>query len=484
MTDSYTDYETGVRALLARLGRDHPRTAEAQVYQQRLHENLAATRRYGDTESRRAERAEIVDRLNALAQAALGVRFNALCGEGEAPGEAPPVTPITYVHTGGGAYVGGNVTVEGGDFVGRDKDTRDTLPEPPDKPLVYAPLLIWADLPQPLPSHAPRPRVRAIQQLQKACADLPPLPFDVTALPPVCLLSLDPSDRVEQAWTDAERAFAVILSRQNVPPRAGTSLLKLAGDLDSAASLWLGWDEVQNARNDPDKTHLLAEARRHARDNTVVVLAQRPDDAFTHLWPLLRPLIAAAEHAHVVGPTGYDWPAPLEHAGTDPARVLDLLPTIEALAPIIAVPRGTDREIIERLNRILQNQEGLRRGQVTIYRRLSDAEKQQVAELQKTAIALQHSNAAALGDLQRAVDSLRRALIDIRNRQLASMDEDVREILHEVTEVLGADVGIGTELQLLIPFLPFLVKVDLGGSVDVRQLVENLIARIRRHSET
>jgi hypothetical protein len=64
------------------------------------------------------------------------------------------------------------------------------------------------------------------------------------------------------------------------------------------------------------------------------------------------------------------------------------------------------------------------------------------------------------------------------------MDEDVREILHEVTEVLGADVGIGTELQLLIPFLPFLVKVDLGGSVDVRQLVENLIARIRRHSET
>ena len=93
MTDSYTRYETGVRALLARLGRDHPRSADALVYQQRLHDNLTAARRYGDTETRRAERAEIIDRLNALAQAALGVSFNALCGEGEAPSEAPPVSP-------------------------------------------------------------------------------------------------------------------------------------------------------------------------------------------------------------------------------------------------------------------------------------------------------------------------------------------------------------------------------------------------------
>jgi len=478
MTDSYTRYETGVRALLARLGRDHPRAAEAQVYQQRLHENLAAARRYGDTEARRAERAEIVDRLNALAQAALGVSFNALCDEDEAPSERVPVQPSTYVNTGGGAYVGGNVTVEGGDFVGRDKHTPPTPHATP-----VAPLLIWADPPEPLPSHAPRPRVRAMQQLQEVGADLPPLPFDVTALPPVCLLSLDPTDRVEQAWAEAQREFTVLLTRRDVPPRAGTSLLKLAGDLKSRTSLWLGWDEVQDAPNDPDKRHLLAEARHHARGNTVVVLAQSPDAGLTRLWPLLRPLVAAAAHVHVIGQAAYDWPAPLEHAGTDPARVLELVPTLEAPAPVITVPNGTDPEIIERLDRILQNQEGLRHGLAAIYRRLTVGEQQQVVELQQTAVALQHSNAAALGDLQRMVDSLRRALIDIRDRQLASVDEDVREILHEATEVLGADVGIGTELQLLIPFLPFLVKVDLGGSVDVRQLVENLIARIRHHSE-
>ncbi|MEA3308382.1 MAG: NUDIX domain-containing protein [Chloroflexota bacterium] len=65
-----------------------------------------------------------------------------------------------------------------------------------------------------------------------------------------------------------------------------------------------------------------------------------------------------------------------------------------------------------------------------------------------------------------------------------SLEEDVRAILAEVTEALAADLGLGIELQILIPLLPFLVKVELGGSVDLRQLVEALIARIRQHSKT
>ena len=118
MTDVYTPYETGLRALLERLGRDHARYDDALTYQQRLTENLAASRRYGDTEGRRAERAEIVDRLNALALDTLRVSYSALCRSEE---EASEVTPTTRVDTGGGAYVAGNVTVQGGDFVGRDQ---------------------------------------------------------------------------------------------------------------------------------------------------------------------------------------------------------------------------------------------------------------------------------------------------------------------------------------------------------------------------
>ncbi len=488
MTDAYTRYETGVRALLARLGRDHPRTADVQVCQQRLADNLAAARRHDDTEARRVERAEIIERLNALSQASLGVSFNALCDASKMPsGEAPPAQPITYVNTGGGAYVGGNVTVEGGDFVGRDMHTSPAPRTAPDSLLTYAPLLIWADPPRPLPLRAPHNRACAIRQLQAAHADLPPLPFDVVALPPICLLSLDPTDRAEQAWAAAEREVAVILARRDVPPQAGTSLLKLAGDLASRTGLWLGWDDVRDARNDPDKAHLLEEARRHAQDNAVVVLAPCPDEAFSCLWRLLQPVVATAQQAYAIGPAAYDWPAPLEHAGAEPERVLDLVPIIEAPASAPPAPAptlcGADQEIVQRLERLLHGQEDLRRGQIAIARRLTVPEQHQVAELRNAVITLQHANATALGELQRMVDSLRRALIDIRDRQIASIDEDVGRILHEVTEVLEADVGISTELQLLIPFLPFLVKVDLGSNVAVRQLVENLIAHIRKHSK-
>jgi tetratricopeptide (TPR) repeat protein len=64
--------------LLAQFGRDHPRYTEVLVYQQRLLENLARTRLYGDTETSRAERAEILDRLNHLVLEAGGKSFSAI----------------------------------------------------------------------------------------------------------------------------------------------------------------------------------------------------------------------------------------------------------------------------------------------------------------------------------------------------------------------------------------------------------------------
>ncbi|MBE2202333.1 MAG: hypothetical protein IAE79_27225 [Anaerolinea sp.] len=77
--DNLSRYEIGLDALQAQLGSDHPRYGEFLLYQQRLTENLAQARRYGDTETRRAERAEIVDQLNALSLAVTGVPFNKFC---------------------------------------------------------------------------------------------------------------------------------------------------------------------------------------------------------------------------------------------------------------------------------------------------------------------------------------------------------------------------------------------------------------------
>jgi len=67
MGDIFTLYETGLTRLLTRLGRNHPHYAGALTLEQRLLENLAQARAYGDTETRRADRARIVHGLDTLA---------------------------------------------------------------------------------------------------------------------------------------------------------------------------------------------------------------------------------------------------------------------------------------------------------------------------------------------------------------------------------------------------------------------------------
>jgi energy-coupling factor transporter ATP-binding protein EcfA2 len=171
--DAFRFYETGLQHLLERVGKEHPVYAEALTLQSRLLENIATTRRYGDTEMRRAERANCVDALNHLALETLGLSFNDLCmgvteGRGVEIEEVTPPSPDTsrdyrtptrvqltelrrklesleslrnvlsakavekakaelearirtLVETSGGALIAGDVTVEHGDFVARDQ---------------------------------------------------------------------------------------------------------------------------------------------------------------------------------------------------------------------------------------------------------------------------------------------------------------------------------------------------------------------------
>jgi hypothetical protein len=77
--DAPTLYDTGLNRLLERLGKEHPRYADVLTLQSRLLENISQTQRYGDTETRRAERAQMVHVLNQLAEEAVGVSFNELC---------------------------------------------------------------------------------------------------------------------------------------------------------------------------------------------------------------------------------------------------------------------------------------------------------------------------------------------------------------------------------------------------------------------
>ncbi|MFX0107493.1 MAG: hypothetical protein ACFE7R_04350 [Candidatus Hodarchaeota archaeon] len=78
MTDILSSYERGLEKLLAQLCEGHPRYTEALTLQTRLLENIAQTRLYGDTEIRRAERAQIIDGLNSLSNTLLERSFNTL----------------------------------------------------------------------------------------------------------------------------------------------------------------------------------------------------------------------------------------------------------------------------------------------------------------------------------------------------------------------------------------------------------------------
>jgi formylglycine-generating enzyme required for sulfatase activity len=77
--DVYSSYEAGLRKLLKRLGPERLRHSEALVYQQRLVENIAKARLYGDTDELEADRSAVIERLNRLACSQLDVTFNDLC---------------------------------------------------------------------------------------------------------------------------------------------------------------------------------------------------------------------------------------------------------------------------------------------------------------------------------------------------------------------------------------------------------------------
>lgn len=76
--DVHTPYENAVRELLARLDEQSPLYSEALVYQQRLADNVASARRYGDTSARQSNRSEIIDGLNTVSMEAFGAPLLAL----------------------------------------------------------------------------------------------------------------------------------------------------------------------------------------------------------------------------------------------------------------------------------------------------------------------------------------------------------------------------------------------------------------------
>jgi hypothetical protein len=73
------------RCLIVMLERMHglPDYADALIYEQRLLENIACTRKYGNSDLRQSDRAEILDHLNRFCLHHLSCGFLDLCEEQE-----------------------------------------------------------------------------------------------------------------------------------------------------------------------------------------------------------------------------------------------------------------------------------------------------------------------------------------------------------------------------------------------------------------
>jgi hypothetical protein len=87
MPDMFDAYQKALTQLRTALGSGHADYGDVLLFEQRLTENMRSARRFGDTESLRAERAQIIDGLNRLALQNLGRSFNELA---LAPPPSPP----------------------------------------------------------------------------------------------------------------------------------------------------------------------------------------------------------------------------------------------------------------------------------------------------------------------------------------------------------------------------------------------------------
>lgn len=223
-------------------------------------------------------------------------------------------------------------------------------------------LLLWSDLPFTLPDAPPANRVIAINRQIAAAQALPSLSLPPANLPPLPLLSLDPTPRLQQALAAAGAPPIVVASRQAVPGRGRFSLLQLAGDLPSRRGLILSRRDLRDLSNDTDKRYLLAEARRGVEGGALLVVGADPTHPdFAAWWSLVWPGLGQPP-AYVLGDPAADWPAGLTPLAVPFAELAAQLaavePTPEAGAPAFD-PDGVKQLIAthrRRLQKLQQQQ--------------------------------------------------------------------------------------------------------------------------------
>jgi hypothetical protein len=167
-------------------------------------------------------------------------------------------------------------------------------------------LLVWGSSPYPLEEHEVVNRAVVLGRWLEQPVQAPSVPLH--ALPPLLILSVDPSQRVEQAFQQAGVPLHVVRSRRDAVARGRHSLLKLAGDLAERYGVVLGQAEIFRLRGDADKCSMLDEAARAASGGAVLLAGCNPlSEDFRSWWLVLEPLFKRAA-CFALGDPEVDWP--------------------------------------------------------------------------------------------------------------------------------------------------------------------------------
>jgi 3',5'-cyclic AMP phosphodiesterase CpdA len=201
-------------------------------------------------------------------------------------------------------------------------------------------LILWGLPSFPLAERPPSNRAQALSQLSNPPAGWNPA-GGLVSLPPLPILSLDACDRLERAFAAAGVPLQVVRGRSDVPTAGRHSLLKLAGDLETRSGVVLSRAEMRTLQADPDRRHLLDEARRVAENGAVLLLSNDPASGdFRAWWSALAPTFRGAA-LFAVGEPSAPWPAGVACLGPDLEAVSAGLRAVPSPPRRPAAPAGT-----------------------------------------------------------------------------------------------------------------------------------------------
>ena len=385
--------------------------------------------------------------------------------------------------------------------------------------------LLWGTLPFPLAERSPANRALALKRWAEDAGELPPPGLPLGELPPLPILSLDPTDRVERAFTRAGVSLQVVRTRHDVPARGRHALLKLAGDLKARAGVVLSRAELRELHSDPRKRYLLDQARQRARGGALLLLGCDPASAdFRAWWSVLAPALRDAAFFAVGEEPGAAWPEDVALLGPDfqalsaalwaaqPPPSVELPPSpqpptqakyiINFYGPVtgpavgdearveqhfaasVQTTRGSWEELIAQVTarmdalsaQLGQGVDDLKRGQAALYRQVDQAYRDDLARV----LAAVQQGRMEQGEMQATLDALRRALRAVAT-QGPPVDAELRAAVADLTEAVESSLRLERKLELSLPLIPLFLdyKIELAvdSQIDLHALWDELRSR-------